>query len=164
MFLCSYAKTRGYLCHTCTIDIQVVIGFKIWTHFLGSYTVRKVFQISITQLMILRAFRIKQNVHISVWKRGPGLSKTDLWLLTVTDIAEYLVTLKLRIWSHQKNAVSSHSSTLTEKLALHCHCQTILVTLVTKTPWVKFCTGSVALHREQALSQKVFLRRHTHYI
>jgi len=71
-------------------------------HIYGSY----VFEISITLFKILHAFRIKQNVHKSVWKldtlERSDVAKTDWWLLVGTDIAECLVTFMLRIYSHNK--------------------------------------------------------------
>jgi len=64
------------------------------------------FEISITLFKILRAFRIKQNVHKSVWKldgfERSDVAKTDWWVLVVTDIAECIETFKLWFWSHNK--------------------------------------------------------------
>ena len=81
------------------------------------------FEISITLFRVLRAFRVKQNVRKSVWKlarlKRSHVAKTDWWLLIVTDIAEYLETFKLRIWSHKETEISAHCL----------HSQTILLSL-----------------------------------
>jgi len=168
------ARTRGHVCHTSTINIQVLNCFTLWIHLLSIYTVRYcskypsrcsrsyvhslsnktyirpvqnlsactlytlhftrqntwtrlphvynqyssplllhtlntfpehiycsvLFEISITLFKILRAFRIKQNVHKSVWKLArlewSDVAKTDWWLHFVTDSEECIETFKFR--------------------------------------------------------------------
>jgi hypothetical protein len=139
------------------------------------------FEISITLFKILRAFRIKRNVHRSVWKLArlerSDVAKTDWWLLIATDIAEYLETFELIIWSHRRTAISAQFYTLTDHLALTLILQTILI----KTcHWEMICCiyhttltelwygvgGGVAMRGDQVWTHVIFccLRSHTPYV